>query len=118
MKDRRFLRDAGLIIAIAAVALMIFAAGSFMRTDGETVEVRVKGELYAELTLSKDTELDIDGLCILKIESGEAYVSEAVCRNQICVRHRPISRSGEVIVCLPSGVTVKVAGSGGADFYI
>lgn len=113
------MRDAGLIIAITAVALIAFVAGALMRSDGEKVEVRLKGELYAELPLSNDAELDIGGLCLLKIESGKAYVAEAACRNQICVHHRPISKSGEAIVCLPSGVTVKVTDAGGgADFYI
>ena len=117
MKNRRFLRDAGLILAIAAAALIIFAAGRIFRSEGDTVEVRLGGELYAVLPLSKDAELDIGGLCVLIIENGEAHISEAVCHNQICVHHRPISKSGEAIVCLPSGVTVKVSG-GGADFYI
>lgn len=119
MNNRRFLRDFGLILSIAAVALMIFAAGALLRPEGGTVEVRVKGELYAELPLSSDTTLDIDGLCVLVIEGGEAYVESAVCRNQICVKHRPISQGGEAIVCLPSGVTVKVTGArDGVDFYV
>lgn len=117
MKNKRFLRDAVLILAIAAAALIIFAAGALLREEGGSVEVRLNGELYAELPLYKDTVLDIDGLCVLKIENGKAYIESAVCRNQICVHHRPISKSGEAIVCLPGGVTVKVAG-GGADFYV
>ena len=119
MNNKRFLRDTVLIASIAAVALMIFAATRLMRHAGGTVEVRLGGKLYAEQPLYKDTTLDIDGLCILRIENGEAYIESAICRNQLCVRHRPISRGGEAIVCLPSGVTVKITGTqSGIDFYV
>lgn len=119
MNNKRFLRDIVLIASIAAVALMIFAATRLMRPAGGTVEVRLGGEIYAELPLYKDTTLDIDGLCILRIENGEAYIESAVCRNQLCVRHRPISRGGEAIACLPSWVTVKITGAKSeVDFYV
>ena len=117
MRDKRFAHDICLLAVIAALALAVFAVSLICRRDGEAVEVRVGGELYANLSLRADTVLDIDGLCLLIIENGEAYISEAICRNQICVRHRPISRSGEAIVCLPNGVTVRITG-GEADFYI
>ena len=118
MKDKRFLRDVLLIAAIAALALIFLAAGALLRGGGESVEIKVGGEHFATLPLSKDTVIDIDGLCVLVIENGEAHISSAVCKNQICVHHRPISRAGEAIVCLPSGVTVRVSGDGGADVII
>lgn len=117
MKDKRSLRDLGLIAALLAVALVIFLAAS-ARGSGTAVEVRLNGELYATLPLSSDEVLDIDGLCVLEISDGEASISSAVCKNQICRKHRPISRAGEVIVCLPNGVTVKIIGDGGVDFVI
>lgn len=118
MKNKKFTRDLALIAALFSVALIIFAVGQAFKTDGDAVEVRVNGEVYATLSLSDDTELDIAGKCLLRIENGEAWVASATCRNHICVKHRPIKGAGEVIVCLPNGVTVKVIGEGGADFVI
>lgn len=118
MKDRRIFRDAALIAALLLAALIIFAAGRVFKRDGAAVEVRINGEVVATLPLSEDTEFNIAGKCLLRIENGEARVSSATCRNHICVKHRPIKSSGEAIVCLPNGVTVKVIGDGGADFII
>ena len=114
----RLRNDILLIASIALAAALIFAAGAIFRQveKGETVEVTLGGEHYASLPLSQNAELDIEGLCLLKIENGEAYVAEAVCRNQICVRHRPISAPGEVIICLPGRVAVRI--SGGPDFVV
>ena len=118
MKNKKYLRDLCLISSVAATALMIFAAGALLRGKGEAVEIKVDGELFAALPLSKDAEIDIDGLCVLVIENGGARIDSAVCKNQICVHHRPISRAGEAITCLPSGVTVKVSGDAGVDVII
>ena len=48
------------------------------------------------------------GECVLIIKEGEAYMQEADCPNQICVRHSPISHKGETIVCLPNRVIIEI----------
>ena len=116
MKNKRLLCDLLLILAIAALAGAIFLLTRLSSGDGEAVEIRIGGELFKVLPLDTDSSTDVGGLCTVVIENGAARVSESTCSNLLCVNHRPISRSGESIVCLPNGVTVRV--SGGADFYI
>ena len=97
--------------ALSLALLYIFIGGS-----GEVVVVTVDGEEYARLPLDTDTELMIvseRGTNRLVIKDGKAYISEASCPDKICVKHRRISYSGETIVCLPNGVSVKIEGSGG-----
>ena len=36
-------------------------------------------------------------------------MKEADCPDQICVRHKAISKSGESIVCLPHKVVVEIS---------
>lgn len=116
MKNKRLLCDLLLILAIAALAGAIFLLTRLPSGVGDAVEIRIGGELFKVLPLDTDSSTDVGGLCTVVIENGEARVSESTCSNLLCVNHRPISRSGESIVCLPNGVTVRV--SGGADFYI
>ena len=118
MKNKSFLRDLALIAALITVALIIFCVGRAFQTEGSAVEVRINGELCATLPLTDDDEFDIAGKCLLKIENGEARISAATCKNHICVKHRPIKSSGEAIVCLPNGVTVKIIGGDGVDLVI
>ena len=81
--------------------------------DGE-VEIAVSGTIVETLPLSEDTRLVIsganDGENILVIEDGKAYMESASCPDGICVRHTPISKDGESIICLPNQVVVTVRG--------
>lgn len=45
---------------------------------------------------------------VLCIAGGEIRMESADCRDQICVRHRPISGGGESIICLPHRLAVEV----------
>ncbi len=115
-KIKRPAADILLICAALALALIIYLSGA-KKEAGVNVEVRLGGKIYAVLSLDEDAELDIDGKCTLKIEGGAAKIVKSDCPNGLCAAHRPISRSGEAIVCLPNGVSVKITG-GGADFVI
>lgn len=108
--------DLVLIVALAAVAAALLLLLPRLRPAGETVEVRVRGELVGIYPLAEDAVLDIDGACTLTIADGKAEMTSATCKNQICVHHPAIFRGGEMIVCLPNGVTVKVRSSDEPDF--
>ena len=71
------------------------------------------GAFFGEYSLSSDREVEIrskNGTNRLVIKDGRASVSEASCPDGICSSHRPVSRVGESIVCLPNKVVVTVAG--------
>ncbi len=43
---------------------------------------------------------------ILEIKDRKASIREADCKNQICVNTAPISKAGEMIICLPHKLSV------------
>lgn len=102
------------MIFIAVLLALILAFGGFYILscgDGDTVRVTVGGELYGEYPLSQDTTVEIrngENLNLLIIEGGKARVETASCPDGICVSHKPISRDGESIICLPNEVVVSV----------
>lgn len=100
-----------LIALIAAVALgvLLFAK------DGDTVVVTVDGQLYGEYPLSVDRQVEIvngEGHNLLVIEGGKAFVKSASCPDGICASHRPVSKDGESIICLPNKVVVEIRARG------
>ena len=106
--------DRILIILLLTFAI-IGAVGIeyFAKKDGNTVVVRVDGQIYKTLDLNKDTELQIESLGgqnILVIDKGQAYMKSADCRDEICVHQGKISKTGETIVCLPNKVVIEVVG--------
>ena len=113
---RKFRND---LIFIAALLLIVALAGLaiyFLRGEGNAVTVTVDGRHFGTYSLSTDRTVEIrtgeDGeeLNLLIIRGGKAYVETATCPDGICASHRPISRVGESIVCLPHGVVILVVG--------
>lgn len=47
---------------------------------------------------------------------GQVYVEEANCPDQYCVKHAPISKEGEVIVCLPARLLLSIGGGEEAEW--
>ena len=97
------------MIAVAALLLLL-------RGEGTTVRVELNGEVMGNYSLAIDREVEIlsgengEEKNLLVIRGGKAYVSSATCPDGICAGHRPISRVGESIVCLPHGVVITVVG--------
>ena len=83
------------------------------------MEITVDGESKAFLPLGEDDSIRIDtdgGYNVITVKDGEVTVSEADCRDQICVEHKKIRKTGETIVCLPHKLVVTVTGDKPGDF--
>ena len=118
-KKRKLRNDLILIGALIAVLVLVGLAVWLLRGEGDTVVVEVDGKVYGTYALSVYRTVEIrtgDGgeeLNLLVIEGGRARVETATCPDGICAAHRPISREGESIVCLPHKVVITVKSSGG-----
>ena len=105
------------VIFIAVLLVLVSLGGAafyFFRAPGDTVTVTVDIKLYGTYSLDTDITVDIRGAGgenahnRLVIRDGKAYVEEASCPDGICASHKPISREGESIVCLPHRVVITV----------
>lgn len=93
------------VIVIAALALVIRlltasdTANTVIITQND--EEVFKGSLYENkiITLEGNT---------IEIKDGTVDMIDADCKNQICVDHKPISKNGESIICLPNKVIVEI----------
>ena len=68
----------------------------------------VDGEERYRCSLYIEKEIEIDDTNILVIKDGAADMISADCPDQICVKHNPISKAGETIICLPNKVVVTI----------
>ena len=105
-------RDIILIASILVVAIAFFLIVELIKEEGAGVVVKVDGVEVAEYSLSKSGTYPLNGgTNILVIEDGRAYLSDANCPDKLCVHQGKISRTGEVITCLPNKLTVTVFGA-------
>ncbi len=124
------------ILLLAAAAFLLYF--HLHRDTGDTVVVSVNGEERYRFPLDSgrsisdandqhtaaagaeqadsSTGLKIEGYnggyVVLVIRDGRAEVTEATCLDHICVKHPPISHTGESIVCLPNRVVVTIETAG------
>ena len=118
---RKFRNDLIFIAAILVIVSMVAAVLFFLRGEGSTVQVEVDGTVIGIYPLSVDREVEIktgengEELNLLVIKDGKATVTTATCPDGICAAHRPISREGESIICLPHKVVVTVVGGEGDE---
>ena len=96
---------------LAAVVLVLAAVSGIWlyvsQTTGHYVVVEVDGEEYGSYDLSEEQIVEIGETNRLEIKDGKASMISADCPDQLCVHMTSISRSHELIVCLPNKVTVE-----------
>ncbi|MBQ6501978.1 MAG: NusG domain II-containing protein [Mogibacterium sp.] len=143
---KQFIRKADIILFIVLVAIGLAASAALTLSHGEAgsgakVIIESGGDLYARYPLAEDrtvvvpapkqtavdapqsypddpAELQYDYYNVVVISNGKVSVTEASCKNQVCVKHGIISRPGESIVCLPNRMVVRIEnGSGEGGGY-
>ncbi len=108
---KRLRNDIILILVIVIVALVTAFFYFSLRAEGNNVLVIKNGETIAVYPLDENMTMPItDGnnTNILVIENGKAYISQASCPDKICVNHRPVSKTGDTIVCLPAKLVIEI----------
>lgn len=105
--------DKILIVVLFGITLVLFLGLYFVRQNtmnGEAV-VLIEGKEVGRYSLAEDRVVEISGLCgvnVLTIENGEAWMSEAVCPDKVCMDFGKIHYNTEMIVCRPGGIVVVI----------
>ena len=112
MKKNDWILGGGIVLAAGMIFLF-----QLLRDSGGAKEVTISadGDVFGTYSLEEDQTVEIGGTNRLVIEDGTARMEWADCPDQICVNHRPVSRNGESIICLPNEVVVSVKGGEEAE---
>jgi len=111
---RLFRNDVIFIVVLLFVVSALGLCFYLFRGEGDSVVVTVDGKEFGRYSLTEDITVEIrtgaqnEELNLLVIKDGQAYVETATCPDGICAGHKPISREGESIVCLPHKVVITV----------
>lgn len=102
-----------MLIGIIAAAFLfwLFPHLQQYKTPG-MVKVLQDGVEIGEYLLTEEQTISIPseegGYNLLFISNGKASVSDADCRDRLCVKQREISRNGESIICLPHKLVIQI----------
>lgn len=104
--------DVILILALLIAAATGLVLSKISKAPGKLCEITADGERFALLSLENDCLTDVDGRCVIEISGGKVRFLSSGCPEQLCVNHRPISETGEAVICAPEGVCVRILGDG------
>lgn len=104
-----------LLFSLLITGAAIFLIQSGHREHGDMVEISIDGRRYALYPVSGERIIDIGDTFHnrLVIKENKVYMESADCKDQYCVAHKPISRTGETIICLPHRLVVTIISSDG-----
>lgn len=105
--------DLRLVILLLLIGVLCLAGRSLLFSDGgKKAVVSQDGAVIAEYPLLYDRTVvirtDSGGSNTLHIAGGEAWVTDATCPDKVCEHMGKISREGEVIVCMPNKLTIRI----------
>ena len=101
------------IIIILAIAVICYLGIGVHRKEGSVVVVYGDGQAVDSFSLDEEVDYTIQtkqGTNQLVISNHKAKITQADCKDKLCVHQTQIAKDGETIVCLPHKVVVQVAG--------
>ncbi len=105
--------DKVLICGLLFLSLASYPFVKNVTREGSFVQIEVDGKVYNVVSLHTDQTFEVPGPLgntFVVIQDGEVHVSESPCRAKICVRTGEIFHAGQLIVCVPNKVVVRVIG--------
>lgn len=112
-------RDLLLLVVVVGLALCALGLQRILARPAAYALVTIDGAEVARLPLTVPTTRTFqteEGFNIVEVADGTIRVREADCPDLRCVRQGPITRTGEVIACVPHGLLIALeGGQGGVD---
>lgn len=100
----------GVLLSITFALFLILLYIRQNTVNGKAV-VLIEGKEFGRFSLAEEQTVEIPGLCgvnVLTIENGEAWMSEAVCPDKVCMDFGKIHYNTEMIICRPGGIVVVI----------
>lgn len=103
----------GVVLALAAAIAAVLAPS--VSGDQLYAEVWQDNTLVERVQLTEETDrtIDLDGHNVIVLSGRTAAMQSADCRDQVCVRTGTLTHAGQVAVCLPNRVVLRLTGDTG-----
>lgn len=105
--------DILLIVFLFLLTIVLFFQKSLDAVEGQFVHVFYNGEEQQTLALDKEATIHIEGAMgqtTVKIGEGKTWILSSPCPHKICEKMGKIHRVGDVLVCVPNRISVRITG--------
>lgn len=105
--------DKVLIGVLLLLSIVSFAAVSALKTEGTMIVVEQGNRIVGRYPLKDEKNVIVEGPLgetYLEIKEGTACIVDSPCPQKVCMRMGKIRRVGDIVVCVPNQVLVRVEG--------
>lgn len=115
MRLKLKLGDVIIILCIVLSAVLLLMATYEKNTTEKTAVITQNNRVLAQIRLDRVSDVSTIEYAgeypgTIQVENGRIRFSHAECPDQVCVQTGWISRPGQIAVCLPAGVIIKIEG--------
>lgn len=108
--------DIVIILLVISLSLVLVSI-NFMNNRSSNHNLKAiiyyNGHIYKEVKLSEEQEFEVItdiGRNLVKVHDNGIEIIEADCETQVCVETKIANKNGQMIVCLPNKIVIKVIG--------
>ena len=114
--------DIIITLVVAAVAVVLLLSALPGSTDNLVAVITVNGEQAERIELSADMQPKVVNLedvgVVITAKDGEVAFTYSDCPDQTCVHTGWLSKAGDIAVCIPNEVVVKIEGVSDSDIDV
>ncbi len=119
MKSSKLIKkgDVFVMAVIFAVSLVWFMITFLSFGESRQVKIYLEGDIYKTVDLSvlEDEEIiSLDG-CEIKVTKDGACFLFSDCPDGLCVKRGMLKKGGDVMACVPKGITVEITSAESVD---
>jgi len=105
--------DKILIISLIVISAVFYPVIKNLSEGGSFLEIEVEGEPVTVVRMDQDRDIAVEGrlgTTIVRIDESGARFIQSPCVDKECIKSDPITDAGEIAVCVPNRVMIRVLG--------
>jgi len=113
--------DKFLIVSIILITILMSITIFQHRDDGAYVVIEVDGKAINRIRIDKTDTISVSGssgLTKVEIRNGKARIISSSCPSKFCIKSGSIKNIGQMIVCVPNHVVVRIEGEKKNNFDV
>jgi len=98
------------ILLLSVLFLVINSVGAYKNSD--SVIITVNGSIYGQYPLNINNEIAVStefGCNTVIIDNNSVYVSNATCKEGLCVNEGRISKTNQSVICMPNRLCISIS---------
>jgi hypothetical protein len=105
--------DKILIISLIIASALSYPVAQYLSRQDSYLEIAVEGQTRRVVSMDRDRDVTVEGrlgTTTIRIDERGARFIQSPCADKKCIESKPIKDAGEIAVCIPNRVMIRVLG--------